>query len=290
MARIRTIKPDIADDEKLGRCSVGARLLFVYCITIADDAGRFRGTERYLRARLFPHDGEELTAARVGEWLGELTAAGLVRTYEVEGETFAELRGWGRHQRVDNARHLLIPPPPWAPSVNGSHTDSDIFGNPRNPSEQFGGIPLDREQEGNRNRTPEGEQDRSVRARRRVPANGHGARPSGAPDLFPPDELARLWNDWPEAKRGDVAEVERWWRKAVKAADVETVVASATAWLRYWSDEVTPDRYVTRLDRWLRNGNWKTPPPEGDGDEARLARKRRVIEDFINEGNEGNEP
>lgn len=109
MARIRSLKPEIWQDEALGRCPLEARLLFVGMITQADDEGRLRAAPALLRSAVFPYDS--VTPARVSEWLASLREASLVVVYEANGETFCHLRGW-KNQKVDHPTPSKLPPPP----------------------------------------------------------------------------------------------------------------------------------------------------------------------------------
>lgn len=118
--RIRSLKPDIWQDEKLGRCSIGARLLFVGLISQADDEGRFRAAPALMRASIFPHDdplagmdgqlpGIGASGLDVDGWLVELSDAQLIRLYEIRGERYGDLPGWAKHQRVDHPRPSELP-------------------------------------------------------------------------------------------------------------------------------------------------------------------------------------
>lgn len=109
MPRIRTLKPDMHLDELIGSCTRDARLLFVLLITQADDYGRQRAAPAVLSA-LFPYD-EDATPQQVAGWLDELAATGRVRLYTVEGQQYAEIVNWAKHQRIDNAGKSAIPPP-----------------------------------------------------------------------------------------------------------------------------------------------------------------------------------
>lgn len=111
MARIRTIKPEFPEDEKLGACTRDARLLFILIWTLCDDHGRFRASPVFLRTHLFPYD-LDITPQDIAGWLNELHAKRRVELYEVEGETYGLVTNWGRHQRVDNAGRPLYPDPP----------------------------------------------------------------------------------------------------------------------------------------------------------------------------------
>lgn len=124
MPRIRSIKPELPQDEKLGNVSRDARLLFVLLLTIADDYGRFRGKPVYLKGQLFPYDdgaGKQpvVTALQVTEWLEELASGELVRLYEVGGQAYGEFVNWNKHQRIDNAGKSSIPPIPQSAATRG---------------------------------------------------------------------------------------------------------------------------------------------------------------------------
>lgn len=110
MPRIRTIKPETAEDEKLGAVSRDARLMFILLWTICDDHGRFRAAPVHLRSRLFGYDDASLK--EVVGWLGELATIGRVQLYEVDGERYGVVANWSKHQRIDNASKPLYPEPP----------------------------------------------------------------------------------------------------------------------------------------------------------------------------------
>lgn len=106
--RIRTIKPELLEDEKAAALSDAAWRLFVSSWLLADDHGRFRAGSRYLAAQVWQDTGRAQLAA---DALAELATAGRVRVYQVDGDTYAEIPTWGRHQRIDNAGREIIPPP-----------------------------------------------------------------------------------------------------------------------------------------------------------------------------------
>jgi hypothetical protein len=108
--RIRTIKPDLWDDEILGHCSVHARLLFIGLISNADDDGRLRGAASRIGGRVFQYD--EFTPKRVDGWLRELENGRLIVRYEVEKQRFIYLPSFSRHQVINKRRASTLPPPP----------------------------------------------------------------------------------------------------------------------------------------------------------------------------------
>lgn len=119
MARIRTIKPEFATDEKLAKVSRDARLTFVLCITQADDDGLLPGNHRQLLAALYPLD-DAVTYAKLAAWIEELVESGRVRWREtLDGSPILEIVSWAKHQRVDHKGKSLILPhlKPWDESL-----------------------------------------------------------------------------------------------------------------------------------------------------------------------------
>ena len=101
MARIRTIKPDIASHEGLYDLEIETSLpiRFAWCMlfTVADREGRFNWRPRTLKAQILPHD--EIDFSRVLDaWL---TRAFLVK-YRVKGEWFGWIPTFRKHQFINN--------------------------------------------------------------------------------------------------------------------------------------------------------------------------------------------
>ena len=111
MGRIRSIKPEFWEDELIGSISREARLLFIAIWCAADDHGRFSANPARLKAAAFAYD-EDVTLARVAEFLRELLETRRVGVYRVENQTFGVVRHWKKHQRIDNASKPRHPPPP----------------------------------------------------------------------------------------------------------------------------------------------------------------------------------
>ena len=105
--RIRSIKPFIWEDEKLGSVSREARLLFVGLITLADDQGRFRATTTVIVGHVYPYDRD--APRRIPRWMHELADAGLVELYG--DSAYGWLPGWEKHQRISHPSPSLIPEP-----------------------------------------------------------------------------------------------------------------------------------------------------------------------------------
>jgi hypothetical protein len=110
VSRIRTIKPELWDDELLGSCSISARLLFIGLISNADDEGRLRGAPARLAGRIFQYD--ELPPRKVEAWLVELDEAGRIVRYAVGKERFIWLPGFKKNQVINKWKPSILPPPP----------------------------------------------------------------------------------------------------------------------------------------------------------------------------------
>lgn len=105
--RIRTIKPEILDDEKTARLSHLGWRTFVSMMLLADDYGNMRAAPQYLQAQIMwgRPDGD------ISDAIGELEDAGLVLRYEVNGQEYLNISGWHKHQKVDRPGRPRVPGP-----------------------------------------------------------------------------------------------------------------------------------------------------------------------------------
>ncbi len=111
MSRIRTLKPEWLDDEKLGAISDAARLLSVALILLSDDHGRGRANPVKLGASVWGFSADLDLPRRTAANLRELLEAGFVRLYAVRGQAYFEICNWRKHQRIDNAGKPRWPGP-----------------------------------------------------------------------------------------------------------------------------------------------------------------------------------
>lgn len=111
MARIRSIRPELWDAQKLGSLSVLARLTFIGLISIADDQGRGRGDVRFLMARLHAY-ASDISRPQFEEAVRVLAESKMVRFYEIDGAQYYTLPGWKTHQKIDKPKDSLLPNPP----------------------------------------------------------------------------------------------------------------------------------------------------------------------------------
>lgn len=129
--RIRTIKPDLWDSEKIGKTSLLARLSFVGLISIADDEGRGRADPIWLGGRLHGYDPK----ARAGlpAALEEIASTRTVGFYEANGGRYYQIKNWPEHQRIDRPTPSVLPPPPADLFGEGSASTRRGFGEPSLP-------------------------------------------------------------------------------------------------------------------------------------------------------------
>lgn len=106
--RIRSIKPEWLDDEKMVFASVEARVLSIGLILLSDDYGRGRANEVLLSAHVFPREKTTKTLARA---LKELREMGFVELYEVNEQHYYQIRNWTKHQKVDHPSKQQLPSP-----------------------------------------------------------------------------------------------------------------------------------------------------------------------------------
>lgn len=110
MARIRSVKPEFADDEKLATISRDARLLFILMWIHSDDYGVVKGNPIWLKAQIFPYD--DLKPGQFEKWLEEISNIGRIRAFNSDGEKFFYIKNFRKHQRIDHPSKLLRNPSP----------------------------------------------------------------------------------------------------------------------------------------------------------------------------------
>jgi len=120
--RIRTIKPEAWQDERVGDLSLGARLLWLGLITMADDDGRLRELPTLIAGHVFPYD--DVPPGRLQKWLREVAESGMVTRYEVGGKRYIAFPTWTEHQRVDRPSPSDLPPPPDSP-IDSSNSSTN---------------------------------------------------------------------------------------------------------------------------------------------------------------------
>ncbi len=120
--RIRTIKPELLEDAVTAGLSDMAFRIFVSTISLADDYGRLRAEPSWLLGQIYW--ARSVVVADFVAALGELDK--LIQFYEVNGQRYAWIRNWAKHQKVSHPAKPRIPlPPENLPKPSG--------GSPENP-------------------------------------------------------------------------------------------------------------------------------------------------------------
>lgn len=111
MARIRTIKPEFWEDEKIGSLSHGARLLFLCCLNLSDDEGILRWNAFYLASNAFMYD--EIKAETIDKWMNELVDNELIYVYQAGSlrQRYGYIKNFSKHQKVDRPQPSKFPSP-----------------------------------------------------------------------------------------------------------------------------------------------------------------------------------
>ncbi len=113
MARIRSVKPDFWDDDKLSTISRAARLDFIGLWNHADDYGVVKASPLWLRNHLYPNEDEKRISVKMVELeLAELESIRSIVPFEANGERFYFIRNFNEHQHINRRSEKRNPPPP----------------------------------------------------------------------------------------------------------------------------------------------------------------------------------
>jgi hypothetical protein len=96
-----------------------SRLAYIALWNEADDEGRLRANEVYLRSRLFPYAAD----LNLAEVLTPLVEAGKLKLYEVDGQAFGYLPRFNSHQVINRPTPSKLPPPTDSVSTHGALTE-----------------------------------------------------------------------------------------------------------------------------------------------------------------------
>lgn len=130
--RIRSIKPEILDDEKTAALSHLEWRLFVSVWLIADDYGNFRGDPTFVMGQVLWAAGETRDAVRKA--LETLARVSLLTPYTVRGQSYCHVNGWDKHQKVSHAGKPRMP----GPDEADPEQPESLMLRSGNPPEDFG--------------------------------------------------------------------------------------------------------------------------------------------------------
>ncbi|OKH68058.1 hypothetical protein EB74_34135 [Mycobacterium sp. SWH-M5] len=200
--RIRSIKPEFWRSEDISAIEEwGTRLLFIGLWSYVDDNGVGLDRVPLIAADLFADDlarDPRETLARVSRGLQQLSAAGRIVRYTLDGRQFLYVNNWEKHQRIDrpNKPRYPLPDPSTCEYMDTRETLASMSRDPREtPSTGTG-------EQGNRGtgetpQTPHDEPAPPLPATRRTGAEVARARFAAIPTESSPlaKQIARSYSD-----------------------------------------------------------------------------------------------
>jgi hypothetical protein len=107
------IARNIATSKKLSKVSAKSALLYTWMIPFLDDYGCFHA-DNYMIKRLIVPFREDFTLKVIDKSLGELSDAGLVSLYHIDGYFYLEVQQFDKFQslKTDRQKSAEHPPPP----------------------------------------------------------------------------------------------------------------------------------------------------------------------------------
>jgi hypothetical protein len=130
MPRIRTIKPECHQHEKVGGLSDRRFRLWVGLITQSDDEGRQVASAEQLRTVIWGYH-PSVTVKQVEEDLQHLSKLGLIRLYRVQKRRYLDFPTWKVHQRISKPTPSRLPPHPHGQTFR-AHPESKFQESSRN--------------------------------------------------------------------------------------------------------------------------------------------------------------
>lgn len=123
MARNRMIKPEFWGDEKIGRLTMGARLLFISMWNFSDDYGVISASPRRRLGESFEND-ESVSENDVKKWMKDIEKIGLIKKFEAQGKFWYFITKWETHQKIDRRSSRKNPEIPDVFPDSTSHSTS----------------------------------------------------------------------------------------------------------------------------------------------------------------------
>ena len=110
----RFLKETITCSRSIDSLTWFQEVLYYRLIVVADDFGRYFADPGIIKGKLFPLKEDRLKREDVEKGLKALAEAGMIKTYEWDGNTFLEIVHWSSHQQVRAKKSKF-------PDSNGSY-------------------------------------------------------------------------------------------------------------------------------------------------------------------------
>lgn len=121
------IDPTIWADEDFGSLTMPAKVLFIGLFSNADDEGRIRANESYLKSTVFMYD-ITFSLVNIKSFRDEVVERmKSVRLYKVDGKQYIQLNNWSEYQKQHKDRIVPSTFPPYEDDVTdnvGQVTDN----------------------------------------------------------------------------------------------------------------------------------------------------------------------
>ena len=140
--RIRSIKPEWIEDERLNACSDAAIRLTYVLLAMVDDEGRCRASVRALGLAGWKFCDRVIDkTAHAQAALEELLEAHWLIGYEADGYQHWQIRNFTKHQKISHFTPSKLPPPPDESGTNERAPENS--GELRSVPESTGPLPPD---------------------------------------------------------------------------------------------------------------------------------------------------
>ena len=90
--------------ERIDKLAWPAEVFYRRLMSVVDDFGRYYAKPELLLAALYPLRVTKVRIADIATWLGDVQAAGLVRTYRVENKDYLELLDFQQQLRAKTSK------------------------------------------------------------------------------------------------------------------------------------------------------------------------------------------
>lgn len=291
--RIRSVHPDITEDETLAQVSASAERTFVRLWTYLDDDGRCRDNPRLIKAAIYPlHDN--MTAHEVDADLWELLEHGMVLRYEVDGKTFlaAKTDAWSSYQKPQRKTASKLPAPPEdyepperpkRPAAEPTHEDHsatrqrDVRDTSATPPRVLPDVSHPEGRGVGEGEGGERERPTTRGALALVPATGAAPAapvrtlrlpPSSALSSGYPQDFEAWYSLYP--RKRNKADAAAAWPQARALATWEQLIEGLKRSIAVWEREKTPPDKIPHPATWLSKRRWE------DEDDIALEQRTEV--------------
>ena len=120
----RILREGLVDSDAIGQVTIGAEMLFVRLLLLADDFGRYDGRVSVICRRAFVNR-RSVDDAQTAEWLHELADSGLIELYESAGRGFLQILNFRQRTRQKVSK---FPEPPYISQSLSGANDGQMTG------------------------------------------------------------------------------------------------------------------------------------------------------------------